>query len=506
MDRRNFLKTTGSSVIAVSLLGVTSINKAKNGKRPNILLVVSDDHGYDMGVYGNSAIKTPNFDAFSNEGIRFTNAFATTASCSASRSVLLTGLHNHRTAQYGHVHDYHHFSSYDTIRSLPVLLGDYGYQTASIGKFHVAPEEVYHFQKYLKGNERNPIEMAESCKQFLRTDKERPFFLYFATGDPHRGGGLMAGDTTAKSESPIPGVNSFGNKKNGYEDVMDVKYNPEDVIVPPWLPDNEATREELAQYYESVSRLDQGFGRLIKVLKDEGVFDNTLILYLSDHGTAFAGAKTTVYDPGLRVPLLARFPGGNNNGSVCNAMVSWVDITPTILDFAGVTAPVYKQHIQAPEIRDLFPGLPKTHGLHGRSFLPFLRGENPSGWDTIHASHTFHEIQMYYPMRVIRDRKYKLILNIAHGLSFPFSTDLWASATWQTIYKQGPKAMYGPRTVEDYIHRPKFELYDIEKDPLESKNLANDPAYKNIFEEYKRKLKDFQISASDPWVLKWAYE
>lgn len=505
MDRRNFLKTSATSAVALSIMGLTGSKNNSIENKPNIVLFVSDDHGMDMGVYGNHLVKTPHFDSFANESVRFTNAYATTASCSASRSVLLTGMHNHRTAQYGHTHDYHHFSSYDHIRSLPMLLKEGGYRTASVGKFHVANEEVYHFEKYIEGNLRNPVEMAENSRPFIKSKDDKPFFLYFATSDPHRGGGLMAGETTAKTENPIPGVNSFGNKKTGYEDIKDIEFDPGEIKVPKWLPDNEATRAELVEYYRSIWRLDQGFGRLIKILKDEGLYDNTIVIYLSDHGPAFAGAKTTVYDPGLMSPLLVRYPEGKN-GSVCDAMISWVDITPTLLDAAGISFPQYMQHIQAPEILEMFPELPKTHSLHGRSFLPWLRGENPEGWDTVFASHTFHEIQMYYPMRMIRDRKYKLILNVANGLDFPFSTDLWASATWQSVYKKGMATKFGMRTVNDYIHRPKFELYDIENDPNESINLADDPDYKKILDGYKNKLKNFQIRSSDPWISKWIYE
>ena len=109
-------------------------------------------------------------------------------------------------------------------------------------------------------------------------------------------------------------------------------------------------------------------------------------------------------------------------------------------------------------------------------------------------------------MRVVRDKKYKLIWNIASGLPYPFSTDLWASGTWQRMYRQGPDSNYGPRTVQQYIHRDEFELFDIEEDPLESKNLASDPAFTGILEQDKEKLKQFQVRTSDPWVSKWIYQ
>ncbi|MGC4016580.1 MAG: DUF4976 domain-containing protein [Luteolibacter sp.] len=113
---------------------------------------------------------------------------------------------------------------------------------------------------------------------------------------------------------------------------------------------------------------------------------------------------------------------------------------------------------------------------------------------------------MYYPMRAIRDRHYKLIWNIASPLPFPFASDLWAASTWQGTWKKGAEALYGNRTVDSYIHRPPFELYDIEKDPSETKNLAEDPAHKELLESMKKRLKEMQKRTADPWVMKWDYE
>jgi N-sulfoglucosamine sulfohydrolase len=113
---------------------------------------------------------------------------------------------------------------------------------------------------------------------------------------------------------------------------------------------------------------------------------------------------------------------------------------------------------------------------------------------------------MYYPMRVVRERRYKLIWNIAHGLPFPFASDLWASATWQQVHRQGEDARYGARTVHDYVHRPAFELYDLAQDPAEGHNLAGDPAHAAVLAELKARLRAFQERTSDPWGLKWTYE
>ena len=410
------------------------------------------------------------------------------------------GSRNHRTRKFGHTHSFHHFRSYDDLRSLPVMLAEAGYRTAIVGKFHVAPEEVYRFETKLPGNARNPIEMAENARAFLAAETDQPFFLYFATSDPHRGRPL---DVAEPADDALV-ANSFGNRPDGYDGVSRTRYDPADVIVPPFLPDTRAAKEELAQYYESVSRLDQGVGRLVEILEDAGVYEQTLFLYMSDHGIAFPGAKTTVYEPGLRSPLIVRNPYSTKRGHVNDAMVSWVDITPTILDFAGAPSPKYtEENIRLPESR---ASTREETSLHGRSFLPVLEETSPEGWDEVYASHTFHEIQMYYPMRVVRERRYKLIWNIAHGLPFPFASDLWAASTWQDVYRQGMDARYGPRTVRAYIHRPEFELYDVEADPLESRNLAGDPKHGELLARLAEKIRAFQRRTSDPWLLKWEYE
>ena len=127
------------------------------------------------------------------------------------------------------------------------------------------------------------------------------------------------------------------------------------------------------------------------------------------------------------------------------------------------------------------------------------------GWDEVYLSHTFHEITMYYPVRVLRERKYKLAWNIAHGLEFPFASDLHASPTWQAVLRDG-RTHYGERRIDAYLHRPKFELYDLENDPGELNNLAEDAVHAETLKRMQAKLKTFQKKTKDPWLLKWEYE
>lgn len=457
--------------------GLLGHPRSASAAKRNIVLFVTDDQSPDAGCYGNQRVQTPHLDALATDGLLLTQAFCTTASCSASRSVILTGLYNHANAQYGHQHSYHHFRTYDTVRSLPVRLAQAGYRTARIGKFHVGPESVYAFDTVLPGNARSPVEMAQRCRQVIEADSDKPFFLYFCTSDPHRSGGHVEDDP----HHPNP----FGNRKQGYPGVREVRYNPREVQVHDFLPDTAVARAELAQYYQSVSRIDQGLGMLVQILKQAGVYEETLILFTSDHGIAFPGGKTTLYEGGMRVPMIMHDPQDARRGEKFAGLVSLVDLTPTLLEFAGVQ---------------------DRSDLHGRSFLQAARKRDSTEFQEVYASHTFHEITMYYPMRVVRTQDYKLIWNIAHGLPYPFASDLWAAPTWQDIYRQGMQAMYGPRTVQAYIHRPKFELFDLKNDPLESKNLAGEPEHQQRLQELAGRIRQFQQKTKDPWILKWDYE
>jgi N-sulfoglucosamine sulfohydrolase len=499
-------------IIACCCFGIPQKAKAQSqAKQRNVILMVTDDQSPDFGAYGNDVLKTPHMDSLAADGTLFNYAFCTTASCSASRSVILTGLHNHANGQFGHQHHYHKFSSFDNIISLPVYMNAAGYRTARCGKYHVAPEKVFQFDNAIKGNSRNALDMANKCESFIKEQNDKPFFLYFCTSDPHRGGGKA-------NELPYK-PDRFGNPAPGkkYPGVTEEIYDPKDVIVPGFLPDTQTCRAEIAQYYQSVSRIDKGVGRLIEILKEAGKWDNTMIIYIADHGIAMPGAKTTLYEGGMHSPCIVRNPFIKSRNNKTNAMVSWVDLAPTILDYAGALdekGTVKKQVLNKFEGKNNRTGRPdpqntrvvKAGTFHGRSFLPALENENLKGWDTVYASHTFHEIQMYYPMRVVRERQYKLIWNIAHPLPFPFASDLWAAPTWQAQWKLGKDAPYGRKTVGSYIKRPEFELFDIQSDPHEGKNLASDPAHKETLERLQIKLKAFQAKANDPWIMKWRYE
>lgn len=439
--------------------------------KKNVVLIVSDDHGLDLGCYGNPAVKTPHLDALAAQGTRFTHAFCTTPSCSPSRSVILSGLHTHANGQYGLQHATHKQAAHPWVQGLPNLLKQAGYRTCSIGKTHVAPKESFDFEEYANDGlmGRNTVRMAENAERWIRKADDRPFFLYFCPNDPHRAAQGFA------NNRPYPGV-------------TETTYAPKDVAVPHFLPDQPEVRAELAEYYQAVSRVDTGVGRLMRALKDTGHLDDTLILYLSDNGIPFPGAKTSMYEPGVRLPLLVRSPDQARRGSVSDALVDWSDLVPTVLEYTGAKGPDYP--------------------LHGRSFLPAAEGRpapGRPGRDEVYGSHQFHEITMYYPVRMVRNRRYKYLLNLAHPLTFPFASDLYESKTWQGVLKRGDR-MYGSRTVEALLHRPRHELYDLEADPRELQNLAEKPEHAAMLKELQGKLRAWQERTKDPWLVKYEYE
>lgn len=453
LSRRHFLPTAAAGAAAAF---------AQPPRPKNILFLIADDLGLHTGAYGDPNARTPNLDRLAAEGVRFSNAFCTTASCSASRSVMLSGLQNHANGHYGHAHGEHNLHYLPKIKSTPELLKASGYRTGVIAKLHVNP--LFDFPWNLNATReggRDVTRMASIARDFIRADPSKPFYLHVGYTDPHRA------------------QRGFANRD--YAGVTRNRFDPAKLEMPAYLPGNAETRGEVAEYYEAANRLDQGIGMMMEVLREAGQLDNTLIVFLSDNGMPFANAKTNCYDAGLHLPLIVRAPGQTRRGVVNNSMVSWVDILPTFLDWAGAKGPNYE--------------------LHGKSILPILETENAAGRDEVYFSHTFHEITMYYPMRGIRTRRYKYIRNLFPELEFPHASDLWASSTWQSVLRAGENAKVGARPVGQYLHRAGEELYDIQADPHEVNNLAKSPAQAATLAALRRQVHEYRARTNDPWMI-----
>jgi N-sulfoglucosamine sulfohydrolase len=448
--------------------GVAIVFAGAADRPQNVLVLIADDLGRDLGCYGAQLVQTPQIDRLAAAGTRFERAFCTTASCSPSRSVMLTGLFNHTNGQYGLAHPPHNFYCLRSVQSLPALLSAQGYRTGLIGKLHVQPADLFQFDvvadEGIRGG-RYGKQMADNARAFIEQTGDKPFFLWVGYTDPHRAKkGFANGD--------YPGMES-------------ISFKPEEITPPPSLPNTPEVRADLAEYYSSIARLDQGVGQMLDVLRETGHWNDTLVLFLSDNGRPFPGAKTTLYEPGVHLPLIVRAPHHEKPGIVSQAMVSWIDLAPTILDFSRTSGPKTK--------------------LPGRSLLPILYEEQPAGWDTVYLSHTFHEVTMYYPVRGIRTWRFKLLMNLAHELPFPFASDLFDSPTWQDVLGR-MDGQLGNRSVEQFVHRPRFELYDLELDPHELKNLAEDPQHQAKLNELRARLQDWQVATKDPWQIKYEHE
>jgi len=452
MDRREFI------------VGSAALSRAAGGTRasgPNILLVIADDQGLDAGCYG-GVVKTPNLDRLAAEGTLFTQGYATVSSCSSSRSVLYTGLYSHANGMYGLAHDVHNQSLLDWVVTVPKLMSAAGYATALVGKKHIRPEKALTYDAELvpeRPGVRDVAALAGAVGSFIRSQAAKPFFITVGFSDPHRAD------------------ENFGNTRT-WPNVPRVQYQPAEVALPTHLPDLPAVRADLAQYYESVSRLDRGVGLLLAELENTGHSQDTVVIFLSDNGRPFPGAKTCLYDEGIHLPLIIRTPQ-LARGVRCEAMVSWVDITPTILDLAQAPAPAgYK--------------------LQGRSLLPVLNQARPTGWDRVFASHSFHEINQYYPMRAMRTRRHAYIANLAHELNFPIAGDVATSPSWKAIQASG--ARLGKRPMTAYLHRPAEELYDLANDPEQWVNVAGNPEYRDTLQGMRDSVREWRAATQDPWL------
>jgi len=469
MNRRDLL----AAATALGLTAVGAADIAANAsagsaqkRRRNILLIVADDQGYDLSCCGGK-VKTPVLDDLAARGTLFTQGYATVSSCSSSRSTLYTGLYSHTNGMYGLAHDVHNFSLLDDVKTLPWMLKQAGYATALVGKKHVKPDGLLPYDVWLAPEQsgiRDVAFMAHEAGRWMGARGDAPFFLTVGYSDPHR-----------------DAVN-FGNTREWPEVKREI-YSPSRVLIPSHLPDLPGVRADLAQYYESVSRLDAGVGILLRELRQSGHEDDTLIIYLSDNGRPFPGAKDNLYEPGLHLPLIIYSPEQRSRQVQSRALVSWIDVAPTILDWAGVA--VAANYVYAP--------------LPGRSLLPILGETNPPGFDRVFATHSFHEINQYYPMRSIRTRRYSYFLNLEPTLAVPVASDVQLSPSWKAITNT-PGARLGKRTLDAFAHRPPEELYDLAADPDEVVNLAGDPEHATVLADLRIQVRDWRAATHDPWL------
>ncbi|XP_055902647.1 N-sulphoglucosamine sulphohydrolase [Eupeodes corollae] len=469
----------------LSILLVT-IHNAASVK--NVLLLLADDAGFEMGAYLNKYCQTPNLDALAKDGLLFNNAFTSVSSCSPSRAQLLTGQASHQNGMYGLHQGVHNFNVFKTVTSLPNILRANGnVLTGIIGKKHVGAEGNFQFD-YEQTEEnhsinqigRNITNIKLYVKDFLnRTQHEqKPFFLVVAFHDPHRCGHITPqyGEFCERYGSGEEGMGVIPDWRPIYYDWRNLK-------IPDWMPQTETVQKELAAQYMTISRLDQGVGVVLKELRSIGLDKDTLVMYTSDNGPPFPSGRANLYDRGVREPMILSSPdSGKRRNQVTSAMTSLLDVFPTVLDVFGMK--------------------PSNPSLTGKSLLPLLDNEpQPNENETIYGSQNFHEITMNYPMRMIRTRRYKLIHNLNFWSYFPIDQDLYTSPTFQEILNATMMKQKLPwvKTLQSYYKRPEWELYDLKMDSLERWNLATKAKFKDLLRNLKERLFRWQVETSDPW-------
>lgn len=467
--RRRAHRCAAGLALLAAWAGLAAGSVAAAPARPNILLVTADDLGLVAGCYGDATVRTPNLDALAVRGMLFEHAYVAQASCSPSRSAIFTGRYPHDNGQYGLTNAGVGFRLREPLvgQTIPALLKPAGYRTAIVGKLHVDPAEAFPFDERITVSDTRDVRAAAAaCGKFLR-EQRGPFFLMANFTDPHALG--------RRSE---PGRH--------FDD--QVKGIPEQPLAPgaaPPLPFQRIdTQEELArvsQYYNAVMRFDAGVGLLLGELAASGHAGDTLVILLGDHGPPFVRGKTTCYEGGVRVPLLVAWPGVFAPDTRSEALVSAVDIVPTILEAAGVEPPP---------------------GLHGQSLRASLDPARARRF--LATEFHYHGAHPFFPRRSIRDARFKLIHNLRAGAAKPSEgidgDEALAIARTPAFAGTAVAAAF-----ERAADPPEFELYDLAADPWEFENLADRPEHGATLAMLQAALLEWRPATTDPLLTPEGY-
>jgi N-sulfoglucosamine sulfohydrolase len=429
-------------------------------ERPNILLIVSEDNGPELGCYGEPYVKTPVLDRLAAEGVRFHNAYVPQAGCSQSRAALLTGLYPHQNGQIGLATWKFRMYRQDTpniVRSLKSV----GYRTGIIGKLHINPASAFPFDVHrissANFSRKKLGDYAQHAEEFMSAGDDS-FFLSVNYPDAHR---PFIRQARGLPEDPLTGA-----------DVKPLAY---------FGLDTPQLREDTADYYNCMNRLDSLVGDLLAALQRSGKADNTLVVYLGDHGADLLRGKRTSYEGGVRIPLIVRWPGHTTSNLVRQELVSTLDLMPTLLKVAG-----------AIPVAD----------LPGRPLLPLLKTHPPDSAEPewrryLFTEYHLHSAHNFYPQRTVRDERYKLIQNLLPGKTNPghaFTLNRFFPDLPDTIESASDPVRASYRRMQT---PPAFELYDLHSDPYEFRDLAPNADHSVVLAELKQQLATWRTQTHD---------
>ncbi|HKH22437.1 MAG TPA: sulfatase [Solirubrobacterales bacterium] len=399
---------------------------------PNLLYIHSHDTGRYVQPYGYQ-VPTPNIQLLADQGVLFRKAFCAAPTCSGSRASLLTGQYCHNNGMLGLAH--RGWSLNDYGEHLVHPLREVGYRSVLIGEQHISEDpEVIGYDEVIEVDSHHATDVAPITIETLRTADE-PFFLSVGFFETHR-----------QFRAPTS--------------VRDSLYS----LPPANLPDTPETRRDMAAFKASARSLDQGIGAVLNGLYEFGLAERTLIICTTDHGLAFPGAKATLFDRGTGVMLIMRGPGGFTGGKVCDAMVSHLDIYPTLCELAGADQPAY---------------------LQGKSLLPLVHDEVDRIHDEVFTEVTFHAA--YEPTRAVRTERWKYIRRFDDD-PHPVLANCDDSASKETLVRAG----WGDQ------HVGSEQLYDLVLDPNEVRNLAEDPGHAEVRSELRDRLAAWMEETDDP--------
>ncbi|HVT86820.1 MAG TPA: sulfatase [Chitinophagaceae bacterium] len=439
---------------------------------PNVLIVTVDDMGYNsVGVFGCKIPGiTPNIDKLAGEGMRFTYAFVNTAVCQPCRQSMQTGRYPHNDGAEG-------FEPINMdVPTLSEQLRKAGYINGILGKeIHHQPVEKFcwDYIPFITEKDsvwrnsfgRNPKFYHDYSAQFFKMAKEanKPFFLLANSQDPHRPFAGSADDTAEFGKRLPPLTRQF---------------SPNEIYVPGFLPDIPDVRKEVAQYYGSVYRADQSIGAVLEALNESGMAENTLVIFLSDHGAAFPFSKSQCYFNSDKTPLIIKWPHKVKPGTMDSThLISGIDLMPTVLDALGLSMVPH---------------------MDGRSYLPLLFGKKQNDRDYVYT--TYYQIfaKIRYPMRCLQDKNFGYIFNFWSDGKLSMTGDATEGLTWKAMVNAAKNDPEIAKRVELYKHRVPEEFYDFKKDPDALHNLINDPAYSAVIQKFRDKMLEVMISCNDP--------